>query len=64
MKNLLTPFLDQKTHRKTLNFSVKIKNVINSLPQIKGILILLDLVFQKFNKRDNEKLRFLLSIYI
>ncbi|SDS09802.1 hypothetical protein SAMN05216503_1972 [Polaribacter sp. KT25b] len=30
------------------------KYVINSLTQIKGILIPIDVVFQKFNKCENE----------
>jgi hypothetical protein len=37
--------------------SKEIKYIINSLPQIMGILIPLALVFQKISKNDIEKLR-------
>jgi hypothetical protein len=33
--------------------SVELLNVINSLPQIKRVLIPIDVVFQKFNNCDN-----------
>tara|TARA_R110002167_G_scaffold94282_2_gene251893 strand:- start:2906 stop:3121 length:216 start_codon:yes stop_codon:yes gene_type:complete len=64
MKNSLYTFLEINTHRKTIQFPAKLKNLINSLPQIVEILNPLDLILKKINKRNPEKHFFSIKMYL